>query len=224
MKALIFDSGTLINLSMNGLLYILEALKKNFDGKFLITKKVKYETVDRPIGINKYELGALRIADLIERGILEFPESLGIKDFNLNQKTVDFMNRANHSLKADGNWVNLVAEAEMSCLALSQELTEMGIENIISIDERTTRILAEKPENLERLMSEKLHQRIELAVNNFEAFASFRFIRSTELVYVAYKKGLIGLTGKKVLEALLYATKFKGSSVSFEEIDELKKL
>jgi hypothetical protein len=41
---------------------------------------------------------------------------------------------------------------------------------------------------------------------------------------VAYKKGLIRLQGKKVLEAVLYATKFKGTAISFEEIETLKKL
>jgi hypothetical protein len=56
-------------------------------------------------------------------------------------------------------------------------------------------------------------------------FSKFKFIRSSELVYVAYKKGIINLgNNKKVLEALLYATKFKGSSISFEEINELKRL
>ena len=45
-KALIFDSGTLINLTMNCLLYILPELKKIFKGKLLITSAVKYEIID----------------------------------------------------------------------------------------------------------------------------------------------------------------------------------
>ena len=55
-------------------------------------------------------------------------------------------------------------------------------------------------------------------------FPNYKFIRSTELVFVAYKKGIINIHGKNVLDALLYATKFKGSSISFEEIEELKKV
>jgi len=35
---------------------------------------------------------------------------------------------------------------------------------------------------------------------------------------------LTGLQGKKVLEALVYATKFKGAAISFDELNELKKL
>jgi len=224
MKVLIFDSGALINLSMNGLLDILPALKKKINGKFLITKEVKYEVVDRPMGISRFELGALMVQDLIESGVLEMPESIGINSKFITQKTSELMDIANHYLQIKNKWLNIVSDAEMSCLALSSELSSQGIENIIAIDERTTRMLAEMPQNLGRLMSEKFHMPVNLIAKNFEIFSKYRFIRSTELVFVAYKKNLIQLKGKKVLEALLYATKFKGSSVSFEEIDILKKL
>lgn len=224
MKALIFDSGPLINLSMNGLLDILEKLKKGFDGKFFITEQVYYETVQRPLNIKKFELGALMIKDLVERKILELPESVGINSKLLKEESLKFMDIANHYLQANGSWVPLVSEAEMSCLALSAELTEKGMNSLIAIDERTTRLLAEKPRNLERIMSEKLKQRVSLVAENFSIFSRFKFIRSSEIVFVAYKKGLFSLKEKKMLEALLYATKFKGASISFEEIETLKKL
>lgn len=224
MKVVVFDSGPLINFSINGLLDILEKLKKDKEIKFLITEAVHYETVDRPSNIEKFELGALRVQDLVNRGILEFPESLGIESKSIKEEGKKFMDIANHYLQANGNWVSIVSEAEMSCLALSDELTRKGIENIIAIDERTTRLLGEKPENLERIMSEKLHQRVSLVAKNFAVFSKFRFIRSSELVFVAYKKGLFMIEGKRILEALLYATKFKGASISYEEINALKKL
>ena len=41
---------------------------------------------------------------------------------------------------------------------------------------------------------------------------------------VAYTKKILGLEGKKALEAALYAAKFKGAAISFEEIDTLKKM
>ncbi|MEK6844901.1 MAG: hypothetical protein AABX44_01460, partial [Nanoarchaeota archaeon] len=61
MKVLIFDSGSLISLSMNGLLEELKKLKKIFNGEFIITKEVKKEVVDEPIKIKMYELEALKI-------------------------------------------------------------------------------------------------------------------------------------------------------------------
>jgi len=224
MKALIFDSGTLINLSMNGLLDILPALQKKLNGKFLITKEVKYEIVDRPVDIHRFELGALKIQNLIDSKVLEMPESMGIRSEKITNETKELMDVANHFLQIKDRWLKIVSEAEMSCLALSTELINRGIENIIAIDERTTRILAEMPGNLEKLMSERLHMTVHLVAKNFEIFSKYKFIRSSELVYVAYKKNLIDIKGKKVLEALLYATKFKGAAISFEEIDILKKL
>jgi hypothetical protein len=224
MKALIFDSGTLINLSMNGLLELIEKLRQNFDGKFLITKEVKYEIVDRPIGIYRFELGAMMVQKLIDDGILEMPSSFEISEESIKKETNNLMEIANHSVQVGGKWVKIVSEAEVSCLALSEALTEKGIENIISIDERTTRMLSENPEKMERMMSEKMHHRVYVEEKNLKPFSKFRFIRSSELVYVAFKKNLTDITGRKALEALLYATKFKGSSISFEEINELKRL
>jgi len=55
-------------------------------------------------------------------------------------------------------------------------------------------------------------------------FREFRFIRSTEMVYAAHKLDLLNVKGPKALEAALFATKFKGSSVSFDELKVLKKL
>ncbi|MEI6731990.1 MAG: hypothetical protein WCK90_04915 [archaeon] len=224
MKVLIFDSGTLINLSMNGLLNILENLKRDFDGKFIITNAVKYETIDRPIGIQKFELGALKIQWLLEKGILEMPDSLDVDEKELKALTEKFLTKANHIMQSKGVWIKLVSEAEISCLALSAILSKRKIESLIAVDERTTRLICENPRNLERIMSEKTHQRVTLVETNLEEFQDFRFIRSSEIAFVAYKKGLLRLSGKKVLEALLYATKYKGSAISYEEIDVLKKL
>lgn len=224
MKALIFDSGPLINLSMNGLLFLLEELKKTFNGKFLITESVKYEVVDRPIGIYRFELGALRVKNLIEQGILELPEQLDISGKEIRKEALRLMNIANHAFSSNGRPIRIISEAESSCLALSAELGKRDVENIIAIDERTTRILSEKPENLEKLLSDKLHETVRASMKELSIFKQFRFIRSTEIVYVACKKGLLKMSGPKVLEAALYATKFKGSAVSYEEIEALKKL
>ena len=224
MKVLIFDTGTLITLSMNGFLYLLEEIKKTCDCKFLITKEVKYEVLDRPIGIKRFELGALRVGALIERGILELPNALEINESEMKKTTKELMETANHTVKIKGKYVDIVSEGEISCLALSKDLIKKGIENIIAIDERTTRVLVEKPENLTKLMTKKLKQRVDVVKGRLKGFENFKFIRSTELVYVAHKKGLLRIKGKRALGAALYATRFKGSAVSFEEIEEMKKL
>ncbi len=223
-KVLILDSGTLINLSMNGLLYILEELKKTTQVRLAITKAVRYETIDRPAGIPRFELGALEINNLLKSNILELPQSFSISEKQLNTYTKTLLEKANHALQSNDAAITIVSTAEMSCLALSSLLEKEGFETLVAIDERTTRTLCEKPENLEQIMSSKLHLEITLNKKNLAEFKNYRFIRSTELVYVAYKKGLLRIKDPKALEAALYATKFKGAAVSFEEINILKSL
>ena len=224
MKVLILDSGPLINLSMNGLLYIYKKLKEETEVKIIITEKVYEEVVRRPTQIPRFELGALRIKALIDAGVINFPESLGIKKEDLFKETDRISNIINCSLKVKTECITIVSIAEISCLALSSLLNKKDIENIVGVDERTTRILFETPENLEKRMSAKLHRRVVADRNKIESIGQFRFIRSSEIVYVAYKKGFIEIVDKKAWEALLYATKYKGAAISWEEIEQLKKL
>src|SRR3989344_1737204 len=149
-KALIFDSGPLINFSMNGFLHLIEDLKKTFEGKFFITEKVKYEVIDRPIKIPRFELGALQIKNLLESKIIELPDKTEIDYNKLNKETIRLMEIANSYIMIGNKKINIISDGEASCLALSLELSKKGIENIIAIDERTTRILSEKPENLKK--------------------------------------------------------------------------
>ena len=120
--------------------------------------------------------------------------------------------------------VRMIQIGEASCLALGKLLNEKGIENVISVDERTTRILVEKPQNLKDLLEKKLHTRIEIKNNSFGYFKDFKIIRSSEILYVAWKKEMIEINdGELLLDALLYAVKFKGCAISFDEIEEIKK-
>lgn len=120
--------------------------------------------------------------------------------------------------------MHVVDLGEMSALALSKMLSDKGIDNVIAVDERTTRMLIEKPDNLERLFEKKLHTKVRANKDNFKFFKGPKLIRSTELAYVAYKKGLINLKNGQVLDALLYAMKYKGCSISEDEIEEIKRI
>lgn len=224
MKVLIFDSGTLINLSMNGMLEILARLKQHVKGEFIITPPVKSEIIDRPLKVRRFELGALRIQQLLNQGVLKLPEALAVNRQELEQVTRRLLEKANHALQVKGSWVEIVSEAEMSCVALASILKQQSVETLIAIDERTTRTLCENPAMLERLISDRMHQWAKVTAIDLSEFREFRFIRSSELAYVAYKKCLLGLQGKQALEAALYATKSKGAAISYEEIEALKKL
>lgn len=224
MKALIFDSGTLISFTMTGLVPELRELKKIFNGKFIITSQVKKEVIDKPIGIKRFELEAMKIQQLLDEKILELPNSLGIKDSEIEAETNNILEIANNTLSTKKGPVKIIHFGEASCLALSKILTQKKIENLIAVDERTTRILSEKPENLVKIMGKKLHMQVNTKKENYKFFKGFRFVRSTELMYVAYKKGVVRFKKGDVLDALLYALKFKGAAISGDEIREIKRM
>lgn len=222
MKAIIFDAGTIINFAMNGLLDILAKLKKDFKGKFIITERVKEEAIDRPLTIKRFELEALMIKKLFDEGIFELPYDLVKKDEIIAERN-KMLDLLNHTYYTKGEFMKIVHGGGTSSLALSLILSKKGIDNVVAVDERTARMLVENPENLRQLFSQKLHTKVEMK-KDISFIKGIRIIRSSELLYLAYKKGLVDLKDHNVLEALLYAVKFKGCSISFEEIEQMKKL
>ena len=209
---------------MNGLLPEFKELKKIFKGKFIIPEEVKKEIIDKPIKVKKFEFEALRLKELLDKKILEMPSTLNISKEKISKNTSEIMKIANSIFHGRGRDIKIIDSGEAACLALSRILNEKEIENIVVIDERTTRMLGEKPENLEKLLQKKLHAKIDFKKENFRFFEGFKFIRSSELVYVMYKKGLTRLRNDVVLDALLWAVKFKGCAISGDEIKEIKKL
>jgi len=220
MKTLIFDSGPLINLLMNCFIYILEDLKKEFNGEFIITKEVKKEIIDRPLNIKRFKLGALRLKELFNKEIIKHADITPEQVNELRIKRDKLMQLANTTFKTKGKYVHLIDRGEAAALALSQMLNNAPL----VIDERTTRMLCEDPEKLRRLMEKKLHTLIKSKKENYKFFKDFKIIRSTELIYIAYKKGLFHLKNKSILEAALYGLKFKGCSISDQEIEKMKSL
>jgi len=223
-KAIVFDSGTLINFAMNGLFQEFRELKKIFNGKFLITKEVKGEIIDRPLTIKRFELEALKLQELLEENVLEMPSAFGVDENKISQITKQVLDVSNDTFFGKENAIHIIDLGEASCIALSKLLDEKNIKNVISVDERTIRVLCEKPENLLTLLQKKLHTGITAKKENFKYFQGYKFIRSAELMYILYKRGIIKLKNHNILDALLYAVKFKGCSISDEEISEMEKL
>jgi len=224
MKVIIFDSSSLISLSLNGLLEELKKLKNIFNGYFIITNEVKEEIIDRPLKIKKFQLEAIKLQGLLDEKFLTMPKDLQISDKEISDITEKFLSLANSIFSGNNQNITLIHSGEASCLALSKILNNKNIKNVLAIDERTLRMLVEKPDKLKEFLKEKLHQNIKLKKTDFEDFKGFKIIRSTELMYVAYKKGLIKWKNKEILDALLYALKFKGCAISSEEIEEIKRI
>ena len=223
-KIIIFDASTLITIAMNGLLEELRMLKKIFKGKFIIPNEVKYDAIDRPMKIKRFELEAMKLQNLLEEKVIELPASLSIDSAKISKETEILMSIANTTFEGNGKSIHLIDLGETACLVLSKILTEKKMPNVLAVDERTTRMLCEKPENLKQLFQKKLKVRIKSNQENYPHFEGFRFIRSSEIVYIAYKKKIIRWKNKDILDALLYGVKFKGCAISEDEIKEIKKL
>jgi len=222
-KYLIFDAGPIISLTMNGLLGVLEKLKNIFDGEFIITPQVKYEVVERPAKTKKYELESVMVQDLIDKGIFTMSSKI-IPNNSLEKETKNILKIINgcFSSEKQREKINLIQNGEASCLAFAKLCK---CENLIVVDERTTRMLVESPEELKDLMERKLHNKIILDKTKLKEIKNFRFIRSAELLFVAYKKNLFDMKkNRQLLDALLYGVKFKGTAISSKEIEEIKRL
>ncbi|HIG96306.1 TPA: hypothetical protein HA249_05470, partial [Candidatus Woesearchaeota archaeon] len=79
-SCIIFDTGPIISLTTNNLLWLLEPMKKKFGGEFYITPSVKKELVDVPLETKKFKFEALQVLDMIERGVLKIVDQKAVKD------------------------------------------------------------------------------------------------------------------------------------------------
>jgi len=138
----------------------------------------------------------------------------------LNKEKENIMKIANHTFRSGQEYIKILHDGEVSALAL-YNLLDIDKKAIV-VDERTTRVLCEAPENLRRILESKLHTKIEGNQKNYPMFKHFKILRSSELGFMAYKLGIIDLPAKKreVMEALLYGFKYKGCTISSREIDE----
>ncbi|MBS3073543.1 hypothetical protein J4465_01985 [Candidatus Pacearchaeota archaeon] len=213
-KYLIFDSSSIITFAMNDLTYSLKELHEKFNGDFIFSKDVEKETITRSLDIPRFMLEALQIKGLVNDTVFTRFEK------NLKKETERVLDIANHTFKAKGEWISIIHGGEASCLAIYKMLTSN--KKAIVIDERTTRMLCESPENLRKLLGLKLHTKVDSVKENYDFFKDIKIIRSCELMFFAYSKGLIPLPANKrdSIKALLYAAKYKGCSVSNQEIKE----
>ena len=221
MKYLILDSGPLINFSMNGLIPLLIKIRNEFKGEFIITKEVKNEIIDHPQKIKRFQLGALQLKQLFDNKIIKHADITPEQVNQLREKRNEIMNIANSTFRARGKNIHLIDKGESASLALAMILKSPSV---LVIDERTARMLCENPENLRKILEKKLHTKVQANKKNYDLFKNFKVIRSTELIYIANKKNLFDLKEPKAYEAMLYGIKYKGCSVSEEEIQQMKRL
>ncbi|MEM4719809.1 MAG: hypothetical protein QXG18_03040 [Candidatus Pacearchaeota archaeon] len=222
MKYLVFDSGPLISLTLSGILEIIEKIKKQItEIEFVLTPQVKIETIEKSKINKKFSLEAFKLERLIEKKVFSLSSNF-VSDNELSKETQKVLSFSKQLIKVYGQNVQLIQEGEASCIAFAKIAKE---KSLIVSDERTVRLITESKEILKEMMEKKLHTQVFLNEKNFKFFKDLKYIRSSELVFYAFEKGLIDLEKKsEILEALLYSLKFNGTAISNKEIEEAKNL
>lgn len=225
-KSLVFDTGSIISLAINNLLWLLPPLKERFGGSFHVTPGVVHELVTKPLKTKKYKFEAIQIRHLIATGTLEVIDEPEILSTGEHLLTL-----ANNLFTCKGQAIKVVHLGEVESLAAVIHKKASAL----VIDERTTRQLVEDPRQIARRMRHKLHKQVHTDAKRRRLLryelGKVRVIRSIELVCVAFEIGLLdhyleniteeGEWRRELLESVLWGMKLNGCSVSTEEIDEL---
>jgi len=214
---IVADSSSIISLAMNCLSCILERL----DLKVTVTPTVYNEIITRPMNNRRYALEAYRIKRLIKEGTIVTREA----DKTLTDQIMD---QANLVYLIRKKPLEIIHEGEAEALALVKEL---GAEGFL-IDERTTRLLLEDPEELKKVLEIRNHTRVDYRRGEFEKLKGMLpkvpIIRSAEVCAIAYEKGVLRDAviddDGRLFDAVLSALKFSGCSITWDEIEEYKRV
>ena len=223
MKSMIFDTGPIISLTTNNLLWILELLKEKFNGKFYITESVKRELVDSPLTIKRFKFEAIQVQRLIDSGVLEvLPIGYASED------TSRLLKISNSVFRAFNHDMTIVHYAEISVIASALKMEA----DAVVIDEKMTRLLIENPRAVVDILKKSLHTSISISETDLKEFSKsvgeMSIIRSVELAALAYEKGFlddlitkIPNPRKNLLESILWGVKLNGCAVSEDEINQI---
>ena len=213
---IICDSSSLISLADSCLLPALKTIKDHLDGSIFISPRVEHESITRPLGIRQYSLAALRIKQALVDGTLTL---IGGKQAEAG--TEEILRHANSIYSIGKKRMKIIHDGEAEMLALAKEL---GIMNIL-MDERTTRMLSESPEALRKHYVKEFGKTVRVSEQDLQWFTrltqGMSIFRSSEIAVAAYELGYFKKykeRERQMLEAALYALKFAGCGIGFEEI------
>ncbi|MFC1768807.1 hypothetical protein ACFLZX_03515 [Nanoarchaeota archaeon] len=223
MSSIVFDTGPIITLTTNNLLWLLEEMKKHYDGDFVITSSVHRELIDRPLTTKKFKFEALQVLRCVKDNVLTV-----LDDKKFRNEVMSLLDIANNSFFARGKPMRIVHYAEISSLVAAMKLKA----DAFVVDERTTRLLIENPPNLKKVVERHLHMDVKLNSKKFSEFKKkvkdIKPIRSIEMITVAFEMGLLDKylppmedSKKVLLQSLLWGSKLNGCAVSTAEIDRI---
>lgn len=225
MRYLVLDTGVIISLASNGLLWLLGPMRKKFKGDFLMPASVRKEIIDLPLQSLRFKLEAMQVLSEVAKGNLKLNEEDMYDEYNR------VFNMCNNIFRARGSYIQIMHPGEIGAIVLAKKV---GAEALL-IDERTTRVLIEGPLKLKELLQSKLHTKVDVNKENLAQFIAYtkgmKVLRSTEFCVIAFESGFLdeyALPGEekyvqgelkaKLLEAVLWGLKMRGCSISDNEV------
>lgn len=226
MRSIVFDTGPIISLAINDILWILEELKKSFGGDFLVSKGIKNELIDKPLHTKRFKFEAIKVMHFLENGTISVYHDEGV-----SEKSNYLLDLANNCFIAHGQPIKVVHYGEISGIAIAL----IKRSEAFVVDERTTRLLIEDPLKLRNILRHRLHTNVALNKDMLKKFRKevkgLNVLRSVELATVAYEMGLLDryLTNmkeprKELLDSVLWGIKLNGCAVSKREIEQILKV
>jgi len=224
MPTVVVDSSTIISCAANCILWMFDELKaKGF--KFIVPKGVEGEIISSGLKTLKYKYEAIRVMHhFVNKTFVKY-------DKDLRQKAGELLKYANSSFRIKNQYLKVLQEADAEVAALAKEINA----DFILTDERTLRLFFENPGSLEKLYEHRFHTNVQPDRNNLarlkQLIGDTPVFRSVDLAAYAIDDGIFNLSisnaskydnesRKHVIEGVLYALRFGGCGVSFEEIGE----
>ena len=212
-KRVVSDSSSIISMAINCMSTLLAELGL----EIVVSREVYDEIVSRPINSKRYALESMRIKKLFNEGVVKVMDA----DPRLTDEIIEV---SNGIYSAHHQNIRLIHKGEAGALAL---IRDVGADAFL-IDERTMRMMLEDPESLKNVLSSQNNGRVDIDYGRLDAFRKLvppvKIIRSSELAAIAYERGVLGKSlgdnRKEALMAMLYALKFSGCAISWDEIDD----
>lgn len=224
-KVVVVDSSTIISCAMNCIIWVFEELSRK-GIKFVVPKSVKKEVIDRGLESKRFKYEALRVLAYFTDNVFE------VYDEDIKKETSEILSYANSSFYIKNNPLKILQDADAEVIALAKKINA----DMILTDERTLRLLLENPSEIKDFLRRKFSTEIKVSESsllNFKKVAGEMDIaRSVELIALACSLDIFNETRtkcevsgnqncqKELMEGLLFALKFSGCSVSFEEIND----
>lgn len=225
LAVIVVDSSTIISCAVNCILWVFDELKAE-GVRFIVPEGVKNEVIESGLNSQKFKFEAIRVLHHFVNNTFETYNG------DLRSETSKLLSYANSSFYVKNKQLKVLQEADAQVAVLAKKINA----DAILTDERTLRMFIEDPYGIKKYLEEKFHTRVnvnERSLQNFSEYVqNIPVMRSAELVVYAFDNGIFDPTikrcsavksincRKEIISGLLYALKFSGCAISFEEIND----